>query len=278
MSPKGYFRRKAVSDRMGRSIPPEVAFASLHSVAAELGRPPKAREQSDLGSVSYGWFKTRFDSWDDALEIAGVGARHSKEYTDEELLETLTRLAEKKGRPPTADELNAETDRSNNTYQARFGSWNGALRAAGLEPSIIRERQECECLSCGATLFRQHSQVKNHDEHFCDDTCMGEYESDVYSGDGNPRWIGGYTDYYGEEWPEQRAAAMQRDGEQCQGCGTDRETHRREVGSDLHVHHIQKFATFDDSAEANRLDNLVTLCRECHQRWERHSPLRPVAE
>jgi len=95
------------------------------------------------------------------------------------------------------------------------------------------------------------------------------------AGSDNPNWRGDHRDY-GPNWYEQRRAARERDGFECQVCGISDST----LDYELDVHHIRprrKFTTesgeFDYEA-ANRLDNLVTLCRSCHNQWE-GIPLRP---
>jgi 5-methylcytosine-specific restriction endonuclease McrA len=58
--------------------------------------------------------------------------------------------------------------------------------------------------------------------------------------------------YYGPEWRQQRTACLQRDGFACQQC---------EATENLHVHHWEPYRfSFDNS-----LENLVTLCAECHR-------------
>lgn len=82
-------------------------------------------------------------------------------------------------------------------------------------------------------------------------------------------WNGGSESvYYGANWAEQRDAARERDDHECQVCGHG--------GSDraLDVHHIHPIRTYDTPEKANTLDNLITLCRSCHRRWE-GIPLRP---
>lgn len=81
--------------------------------------------------------------------------------------------------------------------------------------------------------------------------------------------------YYGPDWPEQREKARDRDGYECRLCGLDDETHKDVHGQELHVHHVVPAATFDDRATANRLANLLTLCRGHHDLAERMTPLRP---
>lgn len=65
---------------------------------------------------------------------------------------------------------------------------------------------------------------------------------------------------YGPEWPEIRRAAMARDGNRCQVCGTARTS-----GVILQVHHKVPFRTFASAREANRPENLATLCPACHR-------------
>jgi DEAD/DEAH box helicase domain-containing protein len=96
---------------------------------------------------------------------------------------------------------------------------------------------------------------------------------------------------YGPEWPSTRDRVRARDGYRCQVCGA------AEGGSRQHdVHHKVPFRSFvrnalrnsnagDDGiqspktmdaarAVANRLDNLVTLCRTCHRKVEQNVRIR----
>jgi DEAD/DEAH box helicase domain-containing protein len=77
----------------------------------------------------------------------------------------------------------------------------------------------------------------------------------------------------GPNWEQQRKRARARDGYRCRHCGVPERPDRAHD-----VHHVQPFRTFgyvragqgrnDRYLEANRLENLVTLCRSCHQRVE----------
>jgi len=127
-----------------------------------------------------------------------------------------------------------------------------------------------ECDNCGDVFHVQPHRREIGWGRFCDNECYHEWLSDDLSGDGNPNWSGGYKEYYGPSWPEQRQRARQRDDHTCQACGT----HELELETALSVHHIRPFRLFDSHEEANALDNLVSLCRSCHARWE-GIPLRP---
>lgn len=67
---------------------------------------------------------------------------------------------------------------------------------------------------------------------------------------------------YGRDWEKIRFAVRVRDAFRCQGCG------KLEAGQEFHVHHRVPFRQFLNPVEANRLENLVTLCPTCHMKAE----------
>ena len=67
---------------------------------------------------------------------------------------------------------------------------------------------------------------------------------------------------YGPTWNALRQQVMNRDGNQCQVCGTSGN------GRPLHVHHIKPFRSFSSPESANQLQNLITLCPTCHRQAE----------
>lgn len=81
---------------------------------------------------------------------------------------------------------------------------------------------------------------------------------------------------YGPNWAVQRDLARARDGYRCTLCGA-----AERPGRQHDVHHIRPFRSFGyipgvNTAylEANRLENLRTVCRTCHQRLEQGQRLR----
>lgn len=75
---------------------------------------------------------------------------------------------------------------------------------------------------------------------------------------------------YGPNWAQQRRRARARDQYRCRQCGRPEVT-----GRQLDVHHLQPFRTFDyrpgendNYLQANSLDNLITLCSDCHRQLE----------
>jgi DEAD/DEAH box helicase domain-containing protein len=87
-------------------------------------------------------------------------------------------------------------------------------------------------------------------------------------------WTNAPNDY-GSGWVRIRDTVRQRDGYRCQVCGRP-ETPSTELraGRQHDVHHKIPFRTFRDERgridreRANQLNNLVTLCPECHQKAE----------
>lgn len=67
---------------------------------------------------------------------------------------------------------------------------------------------------------------------------------------------------YGSDWPRRRDMVRARDGYRCQACGRIESEHQHDV------HHKLPFRLFASPAQANALDNLVTLCHDCHMRAE----------
>jgi len=73
---------------------------------------------------------------------------------------------------------------------------------------------------------------------------------------------------YGPDWIRVRDRVRARDKYQCQVCGTA-ETDRQHD-----VHHKIPFRTFTSIEEANRPENLSTLCRTCHRKVEQNVRIR----
>lgn len=74
------------------------------------------------------------------------------------------------------------------------------------------------------------------------------------------------NDYYGPNWQSVRENVIQRDDEECVVCSLGRSTHQQRYNTDLHVHHRRPLKEFDSYKKANKLKNLMTLCRFCHCR------------
>ncbi|HET9587710.1 MAG TPA: DEAD/DEAH box helicase [Anaerolineales bacterium] len=79
---------------------------------------------------------------------------------------------------------------------------------------------------------------------------------------------------YGSEWPRIRDRVRTRDRYTCQICGAVETTRQHDV------HHKTPFRAFrapdgsPDPLQANRLENLITLCPACHRKAEQNVRMR----
>ena len=118
------------------------------------------------------------------------------------------------------------------------------------------------CFICGKEFLRKRDQIETRNSVFCSTTCFGTWKSRTWRNENHPCWRGGYKYkngaevYHRDRWGSIRAATRKRDGNRCTKCG--------DPGPRLHVHHKTPLRFYDNPDDANRPDNLTTLCRVCH--------------
>lgn len=131
------------------------------------------------------------------------------------------------------------------------------------------------CQMCGKEFLRSRYFVEvRTNSRFCSRKCLYRYNSLNRRREKNVNWKGGGKNDYGPDWTWQRKQARKRDKNKCILCGA--EPHKWK----LDVHHIAPFRTFgyipgenDNHVLANKLENLVTLCKRCHRKVERNPEL-----
>jgi hypothetical protein len=276
-------------------MPPKVPKAAVREdirrVAEKLGKVPTRNEYAEHGEYS-GWVaEKKFGTWTEAREAAGLeGGPTKNTYVNEtEVVRELRRVANKLGESPSQPQYNEHGQYSHQIAYERFGSWNAALEAAGLETErddrTPNEKLLASIRAVAETVDGVPSQTDYHEhgEHGVSvlQRRFGSWSQAVKEagyeprtvgpacGEENPAWAGGYGDYYGPNWNTQRERALERDGHECAACGCSEQEHREEWGAGLEVHHIRPARLFDDFERMNRLENLVTLCMPCHHRYER---------
>jgi 5-methylcytosine-specific restriction endonuclease McrA len=221
---------------------PQEVITAIRSLADELGRAPTAAEMEERGRYSTKVAQRRFSSWNAALREAGFEPHTKKDVPEEQLLEELTRLRDELGHVPSSTEVHEQGHFSVNLYFDRYGSWEQAVEAAGMEYRGPPSGQDHYLwkggygdISYGPNWYRQRKRALERDGFEC----------------------------------------------QMPGCSIDRETHRERWDRDLNVHHITPLGTFIDAdgvldyERSNRLENLITLCQRHHMLWEEFAPLQP---
>lgn len=100
------------------------------------------------------------------------------------------------------------------------------------------QRVRLDCLRCGKSYYKPPSQAKV--SKYCSRLCQNRSQSDAMdrTGYNNPMWKGGIQTY------------RQYKKDKCERCGSTKH---------LLVHHKNR------NRYDNKLDNLETLCKRCHQ-------------
>lgn len=281
----------------------EELLAELRRLANVSGRSPTTKMMDEHGAYSADCVKQRFDTWRDALRAIGLPPNNRYDITPAEVKEDIRSVATKLGRPPTSPEYRELGDFSVTLAQNSFGSWNEALAAAGFEPHCEHRILDNVLLDEIRTVVETLGKVPtatDMDEYGrfsrrCYFDRWGGWQAAVraagYEPVGRPsrpangNWKADSKHerrYYRSNWKSQRAKALERDSYVCQtpGCDWSQTAHRDAFGTGLHVHHIQPLSSFEDRdddvefEQANRLENLITVCVQHHRLWERVSPLR----
>ncbi|WP_198665720.1 homing endonuclease associated repeat-containing protein [Haloprofundus halophilus] len=269
--------------RTSRRISREELRDELVRLAEELGKPPTQEEMNELGSFSQRPYYRVFDSWSSALRAVGFEPNHQNGYEVSTLVAELQTLADGLGYPPTVEQMDEHGRFSAQPYLTTFGSWSAAWDAAGLQK---RDGNPAGRVSRD-DLLKELNHLSNELERVPrrgDAIAHGRWSHTPFvrefgswsralnaAGFEPPREIDGdgTVTYYGPRWYAQRRRTLERDGYECQRCGMSDEEHRDTQTGGLHVHHKTKFRMFDEPSEANRLENLISLCRDCHTEAER---------
>lgn len=80
----------------------------------------------------------------------------------------------------------------------------------------------------------------------------------------HPLWRGGNGLKYGSGWKRAKRLVRERANHRCEICDISEE--KLKHNWQLDIHHIIPFRCFNDHREANKLENLLAVCRKCHNK------------
>lgn len=278
-----------------RNISKAEIIADLHRVAKELSVSTLTKKQYDsIGKYNSDTIAKKFDGWSNALTACGMTPRkvstklRYKNASREELLFDLIRVNHIVGNNTitcTLYALHGKYDRNSFTHE--FGSWNSALKAAGLTETgyhrnVTKEELLSEIEKMWGSLGRQPTinDVKSGFSKYGQKTyyrvfgswsnalkCFIEYEND-------PSTENMYVDSNSFDEKLQvdepythstrrdislrlRFLVMKRDSFKCCICGA---SPAKDPNIELHIDHIIPWAKGGETV----FNNLQTLCSNCN--------------
>ena len=126
-----------------------------------------------------------------------------------------------------------------------------------------RSKTQVQCCVCNKTFAHiRRKGDKEPDNYFCGRQCRQRWAEETPSFAVSLEGRG--SRHRGADWSIQSRRARERDQFCCQVCGVSEE----ELGRNLDVHHKIPYSSFQSNAEANKLENLISVCPSCHGRLE----------
>jgi ribonuclease I len=121
-------------------------LGELQRVAKDLGRTPRGREFDERAKMSYATLAAMFGTWNKGLKAAGLEVLYNKEWTKAECIRELRRVAKDLSETPQQRIFAKHSRISISALRNLFGSYNAALKAAGLSVNWRVDYTKSECL------------------------------------------------------------------------------------------------------------------------------------
>lgn len=150
----------------------------------------------------------------------------------------------------------------------RFCSNQCRSEYASIQPRPNQRRPDsfvsvvCEQCNKNYTVHKCQK-TKQNPTRFCSRKCQYDWLSENMKGIKNKLFRGGTLKLkdYGKSWFATKSAILKRDNRKCAVCKQEKKV--------MEVHHIVKLRYFNgDTEKANKPDNLITLCPQCHKKVE----------
>lgn len=271
----------------------EALLVELRRVAALIKTPKLSISQfSAIAKIHGSTLQKRFGGWKKALRVAGLSERvdgKNVAISREEILHAILSTAQKMHKGElTLRDFEANSGMTGGPVRRVFGSWNAALKAAGLNQSVLGHRYtDEECFENLLDLWTHYGRAPQHDE-------MNRPPSSVGAKAYVRRWgtwrkaLAAFVQRVNSEptLPETRPLApdiqltrketacmpergprniplglryyiLKRDNFRCVTCGASPAI---SLGVVLHIDHIHPWARGGPTVA----DNLRTLCEACN--------------
>ena len=244
---------------MSPKVSDEELLEKLRNFYRVHGRPPAIRDFPGGSTI-----EKRFGSWNAALQLAGLPVNKQGRFTDEELLDKLRLFYQHHGRPPTLQEFPGGA-----TIEQRFGSWNEALRAAGLPVNKPNKIPDEVLLDRLRAFYQEHGRSPTYVEIPGATTILNRF------GGWNQALRAAMLPLNVPKYHLTKSQVSRNTisdtarvlyAQYHNGPPTHCEVCR--YGKFVEICHIKPVASFPDEAtleEINAHDNLIALCPNCHR-------------
>lgn len=123
----------APGDVLATKISCEELLDALRDLQDDLGCTPTKQDMTVHGRYSTTPYEDRFNSWNEALDAAGLDPEHRTDpIPAADYLDELRRLADDLDRTPTVTDMDVYGEYCSTTAYNHWDSWSDALDAAGL--------------------------------------------------------------------------------------------------------------------------------------------------
>jgi hypothetical protein len=216
--------------------------------------------------------KREFGSWTKACKIVGV---ESGQVTEKSILQNIKKLYSFNEIENSEDFFQHSDTVSPATFYKYFDDWRTAVDK--IELGAYTHYSNDDLLELIKEFENEYGYVSQrkfkYDDNYPSSTTVnrrwGSWNNAVEAADIESNEIGIAADeepcglkqeLFGSNWNTQRERALERDSYECKECASE---------TNLSVHHDKPRVSYRESnvfeiEEANTMDNLITLCEDCH--------------
>lgn len=117
-----------------RDVTPELCIKELRRVAKKIGKTPTTKVFRRHSNICAASVEHKFGTWTKALLAAGLKPTKNTAVSKVDIVKEIQRMSRVLGHPCSSMEFQ-QGRFGIQTAVRRFGSWLGALQAAGMQPS-----------------------------------------------------------------------------------------------------------------------------------------------
>ena len=215
--------------------------------------------QSFSGEKNPNYGKTCSEETKRKLSEANIGKTHSEE-TKRKLSEALS------GENHYLYGKTLSEEHRRNLSEANIGKTLSEEHKRKISEALSGEKNPNYGMPCSEETRRKISRANSGENHYLHGKTLSEEHRRNLSGKNHHSWKGGISFFpYNPIFKKvMREYIRERDNHECQFCETP------ENGEKLSVHHI------DHDKDNNSEDNLISLCRDCHNNETTSNGDQPV--